>query len=567
MPKIIDQIKESGAHYTPNELSKFLAKKLLAHFNAPKKMEEVRALDPACGDGELLLALAQENPDFPLHLTGVDSNPDALILAENRLKEVNVHNYNLEFGDFLEKVNVEEDNLFNLDTGIHNEDLVDMIIANPPYVRTQVLGSEKSKELGVKFNLKGRVDLYQAFLVAMTQKLKPEGLICVITSNRYLTTSGGKDTREFLDCNYEILEVIDLGDTKLFSAAVLPAIFIGRKKDNQSAKQNKDVPFFKVYESSKEEVAIKCNTIFEILEKKESGLYETNQKKYDVTVGVLTIPDDSKDLWVMASQEDKLWSSEIKKNAYNTFDDVFKVKVGIKSTADKIFIKNWAQLDSNIKPEEELLKPLISSSNASRWAISKDKEALTILYPHKVVSGKRTAISLDLYPKAKAYLELNRKELEKRTYLTKSKTRHWYELWVPQDPAGWASPKVVFPDISSEARFLIDTEGYLVDGNCYWLSLKNKSDEDLLYLATGVANSKLMEKFHSIEFQNVLYAKKKRYLTQYVKKYPLPNPSSKESQEIIRLTKELVSIQDEIRIKELEDKIEVAVEQAFNVFK
>src|SRR5699024_5853841 len=96
---------------------------------------------------------------------------------------------------------------------------VDMIIANPPYVRTQVLGAEKAQDLGAKFHLKGRVDLYHVFLVAMTRHLKENGLICVITSNRYLTTAGGKDIRKFLDENYEVLEVIDLGDTKLFDAA------------------------------------------------------------------------------------------------------------------------------------------------------------------------------------------------------------------------------------------------------------------------------------------------------------------------------------------------------------
>jgi hypothetical protein len=46
-----------------------------------------------------------------------------------------------------------------------------------------------------------------------------------------LSTKSGESVRKFLNENYEILEIIDLGDTKLFDAAVLPAIFIGRKKE------------------------------------------------------------------------------------------------------------------------------------------------------------------------------------------------------------------------------------------------------------------------------------------------------------------------------------------------
>ena len=52
----------------------------------------------------------------------------------------------------------------------------------------------------------------------------------MITSNRYISTKSGGDIRKFLLDNYDIIEIIDLGDTKLFNAAVLPAIFIGKKK-------------------------------------------------------------------------------------------------------------------------------------------------------------------------------------------------------------------------------------------------------------------------------------------------------------------------------------------------
>lgn len=64
----------------------------------------------------------------------------------------------------------------------------------------------------------------------MTNALKKGGLLGVITSNRYISTKSGSDIRKFLVENYEILEVIDLGDTKLFNAAVLPAIFIGKRR-------------------------------------------------------------------------------------------------------------------------------------------------------------------------------------------------------------------------------------------------------------------------------------------------------------------------------------------------
>ncbi len=80
----------------------------------------------------------------------------------------------------------------------------DIVIANPPYVHTQILGSEKAQKIAKRFNLKGRVDLYYPFLIAMTNVLKKGGLLGVITSNRYLFTKSGETIRKFLLENYEL---------------------------------------------------------------------------------------------------------------------------------------------------------------------------------------------------------------------------------------------------------------------------------------------------------------------------------------------------------------------------
>ena len=54
-------IKDNGIHYTPQELSFYMAGILVDEYiksnkNSPKKI--IKVLDPACGDGELLVALA-----------------------------------------------------------------------------------------------------------------------------------------------------------------------------------------------------------------------------------------------------------------------------------------------------------------------------------------------------------------------------------------------------------------------------------------------------------------------------------------------------------------------------
>ena len=225
-----EQIKNTGATFTPKELAVFLAERIASYIsNAHQKV-----LDPACGEGELLLAMGHTllNSNISFDIAGFDTNNIYLDITKNRLKSSFSNEMCFFCEDFLQAIDIRNNNntidLFQGESCPLNN-CYDIVIANPPYVRTQILGSEQAQMLAKKFQLKGRVDLYYPFLIAMTESLKEGGILGVITSNRYLSTKSGESVRQYLSTNYDILELIDLGDTKLFEAAVLPAIFIGKK--------------------------------------------------------------------------------------------------------------------------------------------------------------------------------------------------------------------------------------------------------------------------------------------------------------------------------------------------
>src|SRR5262249_28739274 len=160
------------------ELACFVARRIIrslpGDFFALK--ETISVLDPSCGDGALLLAFAQMLPAEyrkKIILTGVELDKQSLALAEQRLARCLVERYELKHADFLAtgQAHPLQSDLFNdFSASPILKESVDIIIANPPYVRTQVLGAEKAQELATLFGLRGRVDLYQAFLVAMTQQ-------------------------------------------------------------------------------------------------------------------------------------------------------------------------------------------------------------------------------------------------------------------------------------------------------------------------------------------------------------------------------------------------------------
>lgn len=560
-----EQIKNTGATFTPRELSFFLAERIGCYINS----KHSRVLDPSCGEAELLVALgevlSERGCDFSL--TGFDSNKEYLSFAETRLLSFSNKKTDLILGDFLMSVDVHNSinppSLFDDISTSEVNNSFDVVIANPPYVRTQILGTEQAQNLARKFNLKGRVDLYYPFLISMTESLKESGILGVITSNRYLSTKGGESIRKYLSENYEILELIDLGDTKLFDAAVLPAIFIGRKKKQ---KKSSAANFIKVYEelNGYNGELTPVESVYDVLKSKHSGYFVTeNGKRYKKSSGKLKYKISSGSCWEMLSSGESEWVYKIDKASKNRVEDFFKVKVGIKSTADKVFISDkWEELNGT-KPEDDLLKDLISQENIEPWNAT-DNFELKVLYPHISVNGEKQTIDIEKYPKAKKYFVQHEEKLRARKYLIDA-GRQWFELWVPHRPDQWKYPKLVFPDISLKPRFYLDIDGRIVNGNCYWIVATRDEDVEKLLLIQGIANSKLMTKYHDLVFKNKLYSGRRRYFSQYVEKYPLPDFDSLKAREIIDIVKKLNQTRNGIEVAELEKQLEVKVAESFGV--
>ena len=62
---------------------------------------------------------------------------------------------------------------------------------------------------------------------------------------------------------------------------------------------------------------------------------------------------------------------------------------------------------------------------------------------------------------------------------------------------------------------------------------------DMLWLILAVGNSSFIEAYYDNQFNNKLYSGRRRFLTQYVKKFPLPNPSTDIAVKIISTVKNL----------------------------
>lgn len=510
--------KANGVVYTPSEMADYVAR-LMLRYADKNESTEVSILDPAVGEGELLVAMinAVKSKCSKLKVIGYETDQTVGAVTQSKLREMFPEiDVEIRIGDFLAAV----------DDGSAGK--YDYVIANPPYIRTQIMGSDKAQKIAEKLSLTGRVDIYYAFLVCAKDVLKEHGIAGYITSNKFMTIKAGSSVRQYMLRNYQMHHITDLGDTKLFTASVLPVIMVFSLGTTTAREK---VHFSSIYQDQKaEQSADHINNIFEKIN--ENGYFIIPDGRcYHYQQGIIqSVEKDA--LWTIASDENQKWLSKVEANTWMYFSQIGKVRVGIKTTADNVFIgEDWSGEKAGI----ELLMPLITHRNAGQ-IVSNSNPHWKVLYTHTTENGKKVAYNLDQYPKAKAYLESHYEQLAGRKYVINAH-RNWYEIWVPQNPDAWQHKKIVFRDISERPEFWYDETGAVVNGDCYWIDIFPGTMEEVAYLALAVANSKFIEKYYDIKFNTKLYSGKRRYQTQYVEQFPIPYYGSELAEKAISLEK------------------------------
>lgn len=539
--------KNDGVVYTPPAMATYIANEIVAGY----KFDDcsiIKVLDPALGEGELTIAVVSAikaiHPDKKISVHGYDIDSLSVEKSRSRIEEV--------FPDV--EVNFMVRDFLSIEP---TENRYDIVISNPPYIRTQILGEDVSKKLSEKFSLKGKIDIYYVFFIVSLLNLKEGGIAGFITSNKFLTINSGKNLREYLYRNAQILTISDFGDTRIFNAAVLPCVTIF-KKTTRNFDEGVRVKFNSIYLSDEDPAEKEITPVCSVYDciSKDGVFIDENGIKYKAKSGyTLLTPDSHREPWVITTNAQEKWLEQVEKNTWKTFSEVAKVRVGIKTTADNVFIfdKEASAVDL------ELMKPLITHRNAQCY-LANNLEYWSVLYPHYETDGKRRTYDIEQYPKTKKYLLQHFKQLDGRKYV-KQANRVWYEIWVPQKPSSWKHRKIVFRDISEYPQFWLVYEDAVINGDCYWIDFPEDVDEDIIYLMLAVANSKFIVNLYDQKFNTKLYSSKRRFMTQYVEQFPIPDKNRKESKEIIALVKRLLNARSlDLKLKQ---QIDVLVDSIF----
>ena len=108
-------------------------------------------------------------------------------------------------------------------------------------------------------------------------------------------------------------------------------------------------------------------------------------------------------------------------------------------------------------------------------------------------------------------------------------------------------------------------DGEVINGDCYWLAAHDTSHDDLLWLALAVGNSRFIESYYDRTFNNKLYAGRRRFMTQYVEKFPLPSPCTPLAKEIVQLAKKIYAATPSEEADALAAKLDKMITLAFGL--
>ncbi|MDP8239460.1 MAG: TaqI-like C-terminal specificity domain-containing protein [Candidatus Hatepunaea meridiana] len=391
----------------------------------------------------------------------------------------------------------------------------DIVMGNPPYVRSGNIGQLKSI-LKKKYQVYvGNADLYTYFIEKGIDLLRSEGRFGMIVSNKWMRTAYGENLRKFVK-QYQIEKLVDFGELPVFeSSSTFPLIItISRKSGTVN-------PFYAPIKKIDEE-----NLDTDV---KSSG-FSVEDNSLATTGFTLVKPDAQRILDQMNEAGTPL----------GQYVDG-KIYYGIKTGFNKAFIIDKRTSESLINADPasaEIIKPFVIGDDVRKYQIN---------YRERYLIFTRRGIDIDAYPVIKKHLQKWEKELTPKIRRGDPEGRKpgdykWYEI--QDNVAFWKEfekNKIVGPDISKESRFAFDDGIRYFDMTCFILPT-----EDIYLL--GVLNSspvwKYLSRICSIlgDPDNQGRIRLKRI---YLDKIPIPSASSRDSGQITDLVKTILGLKQE----------------------
>lgn len=455
----------------------------------------------------------------------------------------------------------------------------DVVIANPPYIGEKnnkiIFHQVKHTHFGKMFYQR-RMDYFYFFIAKGIMNLKHGGHICFITTNYWITATGGqKYLRPYLKNNSVICSFVDFGEYKIFEAAQGQhnCIFVMMKDGVDDATHPfvirvADAAQAREYELDKiidNEMTI--NGVEKYYAQSQHDLYDPETfninfcnnesatlinkilKNSDTSLG--SICDVSGGV---STSADKVRQSNIKHFSTNEIN-----RKGI-ALGDGIFVLSKDELDNLALPtdEREFIKPYYKSSEIERYVASNEANKYLIYAVHSNAHLiKKTKVLYKHFVKYKPILEARSQDIELATAMKKG---HWFVMTNGRPRINFDVQKIVCPYRAMDNIFAFNNKPWYAGRDVYFL-INMKIDTMFLL---GLLNSRLMRFW--LEHKGKKKGNIFEFYPEPLRMIPICYKNNDCVKEIARLTKNIVTKKTRDRMADTADAERKIDQQVYELY-
>ena len=345
----------------------------------------------------------------------------------------------------------------------------DAVIGNPPYIHLEDM-KEQSKSLYQPLGYQtyeARGDIYSLFYERGFQLLKDGGVLCYITSNKWMRAAYGESLRKFLSESANPVSLIDFAGQKIFDATVDTNILLATKMPNAT---------------STKATIVKEDCI---------GNLSVYIKQHAVDCHF-----EGGESWTILSPIEQSIKRKIEAVGKPLKEWDIQINYGIKTGCNEAFIIDGATKDRLIAEDPksaEIIRPILRGRDIRRY--SYDFHDKWLIASHNGYTNDDglpvPRIDMNDYPAVKAHLDKYWDVISARS--DRGKTPYNLRNCAYMDDLN--KPKIVWGEISDKTKFAIDNQGkfapeataFLLTGPDlkYLLGYLNSSFSEYLFSTTG----------------------------------------------------------------------------------
>ena len=358
----------------------------------------------------------------------------------------------------------------------------DVVIGNPPYIKEYTNKSAFDGIRGKKY-YQGKMDIWYYFACHLFDFLTDDGNLTFIATNNWVTNSGASKLRDKITNECQIIQLIDFGNTKVFSSAdIQTMVLIAEHKSEQKA-------YDFDYRTIESDTAVLKDAI--------SMLAGIPNEKYAIETPVFEREAYQAKNFVFNTSENEVLLNRIKEKQNFSFDSK-EVAQGIVPPQDFLNKKNQKILGDGFEVgqgifnlskqeyenlnltsgEKKLVKPFFTTAELGRY-YGKKKNQFWIIYTD---SSFKNEASIAPYPNLKRHLDKFRKVI--------TSDNKPYGLHRAREDKFFKGEKIISLRKCSDRPTFTYTDFDTYVSQTYFVI---KSDRINLKYLTGLLNSKLIE--------------------------------------------------------------------------